>query len=305
MSQNSITQFFHRMGFIMKTLQKESDLSLTEISTRWLDDVHTDGNEILPRTFQRTRDTIFEIFGVVIDARKVNNRWGYFIRNPEDIECTKISGWIIASFQNIDLLLHERSLHHRIIMEEFPSENGRLQPIFDAMHASAFLQIDYRRYGQEEVRTHTIAPYWIKQYKQRLYVVGPNPSGKILSFSLDRIMNLRQLSDTFYMPRTMDAELYFLNAFGIVADDDKYPPQRVVLRASANEACYLRDVPIHQSQEVIAATDDYTEFAYTISITDELIGHILSRADRLRVISPTSLAEEVKHRHLMSAALYD
>lgn len=306
MKKSSIPAACHKMAFLLKTLLQKPYLTREEINSRWLDDPHSDDDPFERKALYRFRGYIEELFHITIKWKEDENQnRQYYIENPEDLGSTKLYEWTLSALRMSDILLHAQPLHNRIVMEEFPSENGRMLPILEAMSRSVYLSISYRRYGMEEIRNHVIAPYCIKQYKQRLYLVGAKESGMILSFSLDRILDLSLLDEKFHLPAGFDAELYFLNAFGIVADDDKYPPQRVVLRASSNEACYLKDVPIHQSQDVINATADYTDFAYTISITDELIGHILSRADRLRVLSPDSLAEEVKHRHLMSAALYD
>ena len=111
------------------------------------------------------------------------------------------------------------------------------------------------------------------------------------TFSLDRIKHLEILAKSFQLDKDFDAEEYFCDYFGVFRDETT-PPQEIVIRASKAERPYLRDLPLHHSQKEIATTDEYSDFSYFISPTDDFIGEILRKKDRLYVISPTELREK-------------
>ena len=303
-SKNSTAIVFRKMVFILEELLRHPNQTWMEISDQWLNDPISDGIPIERRTFYNYRNQIENMFGILIEHKGEAHKCLYYIANPEDLGSSSLFKWMLSALQMSDLLWHARPLHDRILLEDFPSEKGRMIPVLEAMTLSVKLSILYQRYGAEEVKRHTVAPYCIKQYKRRLYLVGANEKGVITSYSFDRIVSMKATLEKFRVPAAFDAQAYFFYSYGVVVDEEKYPPRKVVLRATANEAFYLRDVPIHHTQKEVATTEEYSDFAYTISITDDLIGFILSRADRLKVISPASLAEEVKHRIQQSLALY-
>lgn len=302
--KSSATIVFHKMVFILKQLLRQPNQTREELCNKWVDDRRSDGYPFDRKSFINYRDQLEELFGVLIEKKKSGEQNLWYVANPEDLGSSNLFNWTVSALQMHDLLIDARSLHKRIILEEFPSENGRLSPIVDAMKESVKLIIQYRPYTSDEVKEHKVDPYCIKQYDRRLYLIARTEHDHIVPFSLDRIVNIESTDKKFHFPDTFDGQSYYYNAFGIFVDNEKYPPCKVVIRATHNEACYLKDVPLHHSQTIINATPDYTDFSYYLSITDDLVGYILSRADRLTVLSPVSLAKEVKRRHLLSANLY-
>lgn len=303
-SKNSTAIVFRKMVFILEELLRHPYQTREEICEKWLNDPLTDGIPIERRTFYNYRNQIENMFGILIDFTDDGHVRPYYIVNPEDLGSSNLFKWTLSALQMYDLLWHARRLHDRVLLDDFPSENGRMIPILEAMTKSVKLRIQYQEYGAEKAKVQIVSPYCIKQNKRRLYLVGNNEKGIITPYSFDRIVDLKPTKEKFLVPASFDAHAYFIYSYGVVVDEEKYPPSKVILRATANEAFYLRDVPIHHTQKEVASTAEYSDFAYTISITDDLIDYILSRADRLKVIFPASLAEEVKHRHQLSVAIY-
>lgn len=302
--RNGYYYYFHRLGFLLNILQRYGSLTREEISNLWLDDINSDGVPISTRTIQRSFTAIRELYGIDVVSRKCGKRrWEYYIKNPEDLNPKRLSGWSMAAFNMGDTLLRQKFLHDRILLEEFPSENGMLQPILQAMSMSRKLNISYQKYNSEVVLQHTVCPYCVKQYGKRLFLIAQNIKGSLLSFSLDRIVSLDILREKFRLPATFDAEEYFAYAYGVFVDDKD--PDAVVLRAYGDEAWYIKDVPIHISQNIVSETAAYTDFSYIIVPTNDFIGYIVSRGKRLKVLSPQFLADEVRKRHTEAAALYD
>lgn len=302
--KNSYRLIFFKETFIIKQLLKHQFLTREELSHLWLDDSHSDGCEFTDSTFRRDRDSIYDIFGVKIKAKRVNGNFRYYVVNPNILDDNDLFRWAISAFSLGETLLAAKALRNRIVLEEFPSENGRLQPILDAMTASRMMELDYRKYTDSKICHHIIEPYFIKEYRQRLYVIGKTETGRICPFSLDRIVSYEIIKRKFTMPESLNAEDFFSCAFGVMVDEVRWPPTSIVLRAFKDEECYMKDVPLHQSQTLLRKGEGFTDFQLFLSPTNDFIGKLISRGDRLQVLSPSSLADTVKERLLSAAMLY-
>ena len=134
-------------------------------------------------------------------------------------------------------------------------------------------------------------PYCLKLYRQRWYMLT-KVKRQFRTFSLDRIKSLEILAQSFQLDEEFDAEDYFYDYF-CVFRDESIPPQKVVIRATKAERPYLRDLPLHHSQKETATIEEYSDFSYYLSPSDDFIGEILRKKDRLCVISPIELREKV------------
>ena len=302
--KNSYRLIFFKETFIIKQLLTHNYLTIDELNDLWLDSSHSDGRDFVYRTFKRDRESIFEVFGVRITSKLVEGKYRYHIENGDVLKNNDLFKWSLAAFALGDTLLSAKTLRDRIILEEFPSENGRLQPILNAMTANRMLELDYSKYTDSKISHHTIEPYFIKEYRQRLYVIGKTETGRICPFSLDRIVSYEIIKRKFTMPESLNAEDFFSCAFGVMVDEVRWPPTSIVLRAFKDEECYMKDVPLHQSQTLLRKGEGFTDFQLFLSPTNDFIGKLISRGDRLQVLSPSSLADTVKERLLSAAMLY-
>ena len=112
-------------------------------------------------------------------------------------------------------------------------------------------------------------------------------------FSLDRIEDISIQKSKFKLDKNFHAASFFDECFGIVVGDGS-KPVRIVLRAYGLEPHYLQDLPIHHSQRVINESEEYTYFELFMRPTSDLKAHLMSRGEWIKVISPKSLADEMK-----------
>ena len=68
---------------------------------------------------------------------------------------------------------------------------------------------------------------------------------------------------------------------------------------------YLRDLPLHHSQEEVTTEDDYSDFELTLRSTPDFYTPLFSRGPRIKVLGPQWLADEIKRQHLEAAKLYE
>ena len=94
-----------------------------------------------------------------------------------------------------------------------------------------------------------------------------------------------------------------MDSYGIFIDE-KEKPQRIVIRAFGDMRKYIRDLPLHHSQEIKNEGDDYTDYTYYIRPSVDFIAELLSMGDKIEVLSPDSLRERIRAEHLKAARRY-
>ena len=71
---------------------------------------------------------------------------------------------------------------------------------------------------------------------------------------------------------------------------------KVKIRAYGIQADYLRSTPLHKSQsEVRSKRGEFAEFTYRLCITPELVSQLLAMGEKVEVLEPEELREEVKN----------
>ena len=106
------------------------------------------------------------------------------------------------------------------------------------------------------------------------------------------------------MPAGFRAENIFEDAYGIFFGETEVP-QHIVIRAYGEERYYMRDLPLHHSQAVVEAGDDYTDYKLHLRPYADFIAELLSKGDRIEVLAPESLRERIREEHLKAAKRYD
>jgi len=286
-----IPVLFKEYIWLVNTIYQTGKISFAKINEKWLRTEMSGGIEISRTTFNRHKDAIETIFGIIIECDKKDG-FKYFIANKSVLREDTIQNWMLSSMTVHTAVQEGVSLQKRILLEEIPSGYKYLQPILDAMKSNHCISFTYQKYNDAETKTHLDeAPYCLKLYKQRWYLLT-KVRQQFWTFSLDRIKSLEISEEAFQPDKEFDAEEFFHNYFGVFRDD-KTPPQKVVIRATKEERPYLRDLPLHHSQKEISTTADYSDFSYFLSPSDDFIGEILRKKNRLWVISPLELREKV------------
>jgi predicted DNA-binding transcriptional regulator YafY len=89
---------------------------------------------------------------------------------------------------------------------------------------------------------------------------------------------------------------YFADVVGIYVDKDK-TITKVKIRAYGIQADYLRSTPLHKSQsEGRSKHGEFAEFTYRLCITPELVSQLLAMGEKVEVLEPKELREEMKKR---------
>lgn len=297
---------FQQYIWLVNTIHRYKKLTLEEINQHWLDTDMSEGVSIARSTFNRHRDAILDMFGVIIECDRKDG-FRYYIYNSEVLEEETIQNWMLSTLSVNSILSESKGVSDRILLEQIPSNGDNLNKIIDAMKRSVLVEVEYRKYGSNgSVSTMTLEPYFVKLFNKRWYVLVKftDPEGKFFTLALDRIVSLKVLEDKYLYDKDFDPSGWYRYCYGIVRDDD-VQVEKVVIRAFGKEANYLRDLPLHHSQKEIAQGEGYSDFEMVLSPTADFWSPLMARGATIKVLQPLWLADEIKRLHLEAAKQYE
>ena len=295
-----ISKTYYRYIWLLDTLLTSHPLTIDEINMLWKDCPASDGQPIPLRTFHEHRKGIKEMFGVEIACDRSQGNV-YYVKNPEVLDKQKVAKWLLHKYSIPQGFATFNSMKDRIILEEIPLGTSFLDDIIEAMHKNVELQVDYQRYENEQeeynLQEFHIQPYALKVFNRRWYLLGYIKEKRALrTIALDRILDLKIHSTCFELPEDFDARKYFANVVGIYTNLD-LPVDNVKIRAYGVQAEYIRSTPLHKTQsEGRSKYREFAEFTYRLCITPELVSQLLAMGEKVEVLEPEELREEMKKR---------
>ena len=296
---------FKEYIWLVNTIRKAGKISFADLQKKWLDTDMSEGLELQRSTFNRHKDAIEDIFGIYIECER-RNGYTYYIGNEDVLAEESVQNWMLSTLSVSNDVGESLSLQDRILLESIPSEYGRLGEMTEAMKKRVCLRMTYKKYGNAEPKVVTLEPYCIKLFKRRWYVFGrlhdeEGESYRIYSF--DRIKEI-ELTDLRYdLPTDFSAKELFRDYYGILLSHDT-EAERIVVRAYGNERFYVRDLPIHHSQQEIGEGEGYADFELRMHATSDFCSHVLSRSNQLQVLEPEWLVKKIKEMLLDALERY-
>jgi len=298
-------EVFTQQVWLLNTIYREKSISLAEINYQWTHTEMSGGAEMSRYTFFRYKNAIEETFGIIIACDRKTNK--YYISNPRLLRDDSVQRWMLSTITVSDIISESLSLQDHILLENIPIEGNRLATIVEAMKEQRRIAFCYQKYSDAQPSERIATPCCIKLFRQRWYVVDYNTqtsSRPFKTFAFDRMSKLHLTDERFELPPSFRASDIFADSFGIFIDDVERP-ERVVIRAYGSERFYMRDLPLHSSQEVVGEGDGYTDYRFFIRPSTDFMAELLSKGDRVEVVAPASLREKMREAHLKAARRYE
>lgn len=296
---------FQQYIWLVNIIHRYRKLSFEEINRHWLTTELSEGIPMARSSFNRHRDAILNMFGIIIDCDNQDG-YRYYIFNEEVLAENTIQNWMLSTLSVNSILSESKGVHDRIILESIPSDGNNLHKFIDAMKRGVRIKVHYRRYGvNEAVNEMMVEPFFVKLFNKRWYahVKYPDSKGYIFTLAFDRILSLELTTEKFEYDIECTPSEWFKDCYGIV-NDFNVPVEKVVIRAFGREANYLRDLPLHHSQQEVDNTEEYSDFELMLRPSADFITPLLSRGSAIKVLQPQWLADAVKNIHLEAAGLY-
>ena len=282
-------QIFHQYIWIINTLRTHKHLTFEELNRKWQDDEVADGNVLQRSSFNRHRDAILDMFGIIIDCEPKTYR--YYISNPEILNDDSIERWLFSTLTVHGVLADSAAVKERVVLENVPAGVEFLETIIQAIRSGRRLRIDYQKFGAAGYEK-TICPYALKLFHQRWYLLARTEDDQMRIYALDRTSQVELTDEDFKMPDDFSPQDYFSEYYGVLTDGT--PMAHIVIRAHGKTPNYLRTLPLHRSQCEMTSTADYTDFAFDLRPTADFLGQLLSHGDGIEVIEPLELRERMR-----------
>ena len=288
-----VQELLNKYIWLVQTFMKAGSrgLSLEEIQDRWFDRFDC---EYPRRSFNNHRIAIADVFGIDIECDRSTNR--YYIAYTDDVSNeAENAKWLINTFTVNNLLSESRHrLSGRVSVENIPSGQTWLTPIMEAMETETTLHIAYQKYDSPESEYLHVDPYAVKEFSRRWYLIGYcHQRDGLRVYGLDRIRNLEETTMDFDMPADFDIDELFRGSFGIYIPREA--PEHIIFKAKGKEAKYLRDLPLHSSQQEIENDGHSSIFSMDVCVSDDLVMELCKRGSRIEVLEPLSLRVAVAY----------
>lgn len=286
-----------RLLFIEEFLRRRKDRGATypEIADYLETQFAEKGLELkfTERTFQRDKLAIADVFGIQISYSRKKN--AHFIEE-EELELSQES-----VFDQLLLVEAYRETKGKADVMFFEPRRARglehLNGLIHAITQKKVLSFTYQKFWENEKCSKVVMPYALKEFKNRWYLLAAdyqskNPSFFLKTYGLDRISDLN-ISNTPFKRENIDIEKPYKNSFGIISTLGK-ETQEILLKFDREQANYIKALPLHHSQTIIAENETETIFRVSLVPTYDFQREILSYGKRVQVLAPESFIQELK-----------
>jgi len=257
----------------------------------------TQGFEISTRTIQRDIDQIRFEFGIEIKYNRIKN--GYFIDEEQSINIETFLRFL-EIVGTADLLAESlKDSKDRLKYITFESKGylkgiGNLKSLLFAIKNHRRIFFSHENFETGKTKKYLLEPYLLKEYQNRWYVIGiVGNLNEFRTFGIDRIENLKISDEIFSPDKKKDPLKMFENIVGLTYSINKL--EEVILSFIPLQGKYIKALPLHKSQEIIADNENELVIKLRIIPNFEFEQKILMLGDRVKVIKPEWLAGEIKN----------
>lgn len=277
------------------TRLKRQRMTFDEIADEWTEaPANVYREELTLRTFHRYRNAIESQFGIAVECSGKADGYRYYMKKGS-MECDKITEWQLSSLRLASL--RDVLQHHNRVMLDAPHNSEYLDDILTAIDKQYLLKFSYTTpYGVP--KDMTLAPTFIRFFKQRWYVIGMSSDERTRCLPFDRIAHMNVICEkhplTVRQKQLLTPDNYYDGCFGIMRMEDE-PIEDIRIRAFYPEYNYIEEVPLHNSQkkELEATDGQYREYTLHVRPTRDFLQELLWHGRNIVVLKPESLRQKM------------
>ncbi len=284
----------NKIVWLVETLRKFRKISYIDLNQKWKESEQLSGGlDLSKRTLHKWIDDIFNTFGIIV-SNEGRGEYCYYLENPDCLCNGHTEEWLYNTTNVNNILIENKGLSNRIILENIPSGLVFFDDIMTAMKQCKRIRMVYHDYYEDSNSLLIINPYVLRLWHQRWYIIAySNNTDKIRRFCLDRIVDLNITDENYHMPEDFSSEEYFRDCFGVMSDDYGPDATRVLLKATAFQANYIRDLPLHESQKEIERNEQYSVFELNIRPFYDFYQEVLRMGTQVEILEPNYMREEL------------
>lgn len=288
-------KLIRRYVWLVDVIRQAGRLTLDEINDCWFGNTTLNPNrerKIPERTFHRHRDAIADLFGIDIECDRTDGNT-YYISNLDALENSSFTAWLFNGLSIENQLADNEDVKERVVFEKTLGGIEYMSTIINAISNRQLLKIFYRRFNHGAENEFEVAPYLLKQSRQRWYLlVKITDTGNLMTFALDRITRLEMLQRTFEWDQSFDAPHFFDEVIGINVDDD-YDREYIKVRIYGHQRAYFESLPLHATQRIVEQNKEYTDYIINVRPEYEFQREMLRLGPDAEILSPQWLRDEM------------
>jgi predicted DNA-binding transcriptional regulator YafY len=242
------------------------------------------------RTFQRDVEEIASLFGVYIEYSYSGKC--YFIEEEFEPE---VSDRVFEAFDVYNTLNVKKQQSQYVHFEKRRSKGT--EHFYGMLHAirnRLLISFSYHKFYKNHPENRTVEPMILKEFRHRWYLLARDTyDSQIKFYALDRLSELKVQETHYKEDAGFDIDEYLEHCFGVIVPDDE-TPCGIVLSLDPFQGKYIKSLPIHSSQKIIADSDEELRISLKLCITHDFKMELLSYGDTVKVLEPQSLAAELK-----------
>lgn len=288
----------------ISTRTLRGDIAFMESEAGWMADIER--HQVGRQCYYRYRDPKFSINNQPLNKSEliqINTALeiiGRFNGMPQ-------FGWVNEIITKLNDGFHLKEAGNEIISfdsNEYLKGIEFLGELFNAIHTEKALKITYRSFKSAFDVEMVIHPYYLKQYNNRWFLFGLNEKHQtISSLALDRIVSIDSTAIKYNPNQDIDFKEYFDDMIGVTKPSNGQIT-RIELFFDNDQAPYVLTKPIHSSQKKVSHDEDGLLISINVIPNFELERLILSFGDKVKVLSPSSLADKIVQIHQKSLNMY-
>lgn len=163
--------------------------------------------------------------------------------------------------------------------------------VFEAICNAHPISFTHSNYYKDKIEDYSLKPYYLKEYKNRWYVVGETEKG-LRTFGLDRITNVVVDEKQKIKSKYEKAKENFDFTVGLNASD--HPAEHIRLSFDLSQKPYIESLPIHHTQKEIPNNDNRYIIEVLLTYNFELKQELLKYGCMLKVIAPEWIKQDIK-----------
>ncbi len=281
--------------YLINLMERKGPMTLKEINDYYQYSSLYEGDEIQPRTFLRYKDYIDETFPCYIEFNQRTGKYELHRHHALYGEDDSLYDYLLSAYHIEGMT--ELALKHRdkIVLSDAPTGVETVQIILEAIDKKRGIECDYYSFNKKTKKHHVLIPYFLRTWEQRWYLVAEPEThpGELSVFALERMEDV-ELTDKKIMPSLdITAEDYFEGSFGVNHSDNQ-KPEVIRIKVYGAQVEYIRYLPIHESQKEVEKTEEWSIFEYRLVPCYNFYQQLLWHRERLEVLEPLYVREEMK-----------
>ncbi len=281
--------------YLINLLERKGSLTLKEINDYYQYSSLYEGEEILPRTFLRYKDYIDETFPCYIEFNQRTGKYELHRHQALYGEDDSLYDYLLSAYHIEGMT--ELALKHRkkIMLSEAPTGVENVQIILEAIEKKRGIDCHYYSYNKKTVKQQILIPYFLRAWENRWYLVAEpvkHPHEQAV-YALERMEDIELTKEKLLPSDKISIEEYFDGCFGINHSDEQ-TPEIIKIKVYGPQVEYVRALPIHDSQEEIETAKEWSIFEYRIVPCYNFYQQLLWHREKLEVLEPKSVRDELK-----------